>query len=217
VAQTPQQAVASLTNGTEFRAIVEYNAGCFDTIGYNVVIANPNPLLELFADSSTINQTDTVLVWALPLGFADYSWQLSGNALWQSQSGDEIRAALNQTTLFTLSVIDENGCTATDTLTVHVRPSICEEPYLFIPNGFTPNNDGQNDTWLVYGAALSTLEVRVYDRWGREVFSSTDLNTGWDGTLQGTPLAPDVYAYHLTAECIGGTRITRQGNISLIR
>jgi gliding motility-associated-like protein len=67
---------------------------------------------------------------------------------------------------------------------------------LFVPNAFTPNSDGINDTWFIETLeAYPGAEVKVYNRYGQLVFDNHGTNKRWDGKFQGMPLAPDAYAY----------------------
>ncbi len=65
-----------------------------------------------------------------------------------------------------------------------------------IPSGFTPNDDGTNDTWNIRGASkFPTISVKVFNRWGTLIFSSKGYNTPWDGTYNGKDLPAAVYYY----------------------
>jgi gliding motility-associated-like protein len=112
---------------------------------------------------------------------------------------------------------DTNGCIVTDTILITVMDVICEDPYIFVPNAFSPNGDGLNDILYVRGHVLATIDFAVYDRWGEKLFETKDKNTGWDGTFRGKPCEPGVYVYYLDATCIGGARYYHKGNITLIR
>ena len=95
-----------------------------------------------------------------------------------------------QTTTYTITVTADNGCTATDEVTVVVDES------LNVPDAFTPNNDGVNDTWEIDGLEqFPGCEVRVYNRWGARVFQSRGYAVPWGGVIGGKPLAPDTYFY----------------------
>jgi gliding motility-associated-like protein len=63
-----------------------------------------------------------------------------------------------------------------------------------VPNAFTPNNDGNNDILKVRGRWISKLQFVVYNRWGQEMFTTTDLNNGWNGVFLSTPF-PTLYIY----------------------
>jgi gliding motility-associated-like protein len=69
---------------------------------------------------------------------------------------------------------------------------------LFGPNTFTVNDDGLNETWSVYGLNIKSIVVRIFDRWGEEIFMFDDINKGWPGTKQnGNPCKQDVYVYRI--------------------
>jgi gliding motility-associated-like protein len=93
----------------------------------------------------------------------------------------------------------------------------CDFPYIFIPNAFSPNNDGENDTLFVRGRPIYQIEFRVFNRWGENVFYTNDLNHGWDGTYKGQKMPPDVYDYYLIVQCINDVKKQFQGNITLLK
>lgn len=138
--------------------------------------------------------------------------------MWSNgEKGDTITVMPTETTTYTVTVTDLNGCTGTDKVTVEVRNARCDESDIFIPNAFSPNQDGFNDVLYVRSNFIDNLEIIIYNRWGQEVFRSKDQNIGWDGTLNGEDLAPDAYAYYLKANCINGETYTNKGNVSLLR
>ncbi|WP_143774375.1 T9SS type B sorting domain-containing protein [Niastella vici] len=72
---------------------------------------------------------------------------------------------------------------------VPVAIKVFDSVHIFVPNAFTPNNDGANDRWhLIIQGLTKKIQVNVFDRWGRMVFSSNDPNLSWDGTAGGQPL-----------------------------
>jgi gliding motility-associated-like protein len=125
---------------------------------------------------------------------------------------------VNQNSTFYFIVTDENGA-CVDSIPVFVRTHevYCVEPYLFIPNAFSPNGDGNNDIVYVRGAYIENMIFRIYNRWGEMVFESRDPQKGWDGKFNGKLCEPDVYDYYLDAECIGGLKNLIKGNITLVR
>lgn len=88
---------------------------------------------------------------------------------------------------------------------------------IYIPNAFTPNGDGVNDVLLVYGTAIASVRLMIYNQWGKQLFISTDLLKGWDGTSKGERAPAGLYTYSLEAVMQDGKRITRGGTFSLIR
>ena len=94
---------------------------------------------------------------------------------------------------------------------------LCGPPDIFIPNAFSPNEDGENDLLRVRGKFIEEMLFRVYDRWGQLVFESRDKDLGWDGVFNGVKLNPAVYVYYLEATCINRNKYFTQGNVTLIR
>ncbi len=88
------------------------------------------------------------------------------------------------------------------------------------PTGFTPNGDGNNDVFAPLGATArfsKDYELRVWNRWGEEVFRSSEWNYGWDGNYKGQMAQTGVYAYLLTYKNVSGDSKLIKGNVTLIR
>lgn len=124
------------------------------------------------------------------------------------------------TTSYSITLTDENGCTATDVVTIRVR----DGGVVFLPNAFTPNGDGVNDKWII-SAAPSVENIRhlaIFDRWGNLVHSLSNLAVTdglelWDGNFRGRPLNPAVFAYTIECELSNGNTLTLRGDITLLR
>jgi gliding motility-associated-like protein len=113
-------------------------------------------------------------------------------------------------------ITDENGCTASDSVMIKIISS-CEED-LFVPNLFTPNNDGKNDVLYVRGNGVQAIETfRVFDRWGNLVFETDDMTKGWDGSYKGSMLNDGVFVYYVKGACSDGAAIDKKGNVTLLR
>ena len=98
-----------------------------------------------------------------------------------------------------------------------VLDPLCSDADIFVPDAFSPNNDGENDVLIVYGNFISALELRIFNRWGEQVFVTNDQNIGWDGTFEGEELTPDVFGYYLRVECPPDKRYFTKGNITLFK
>lgn len=118
---------------------------------------------------------------------------------------------------YTLVTTTDKGCSDTTTQTILVQ----QGHTLYIPEAFTPNGDGLNDTFLVRGTHLKNVRLRIFDRWGEIIYASgtgTDIEqlNGWDGNYRGT-LCPDgVYLYLIYYEEPGGSGRVRHGRLLLI-
>jgi gliding motility-associated-like protein len=127
-----------------------------------------------------------------------------------------VRATPQDTTIYKV-VVSKKGCKEEKTIRINVDNVNCGEPNIFVPNAFTPNNDGSNDILKVRGRWISKLQFVVYNRWGQEMFTTTDLNNGWNGVFKGNEVAPDVYNYFLQVTCLDNKIFTKRGNTSLIK
>ncbi|WP_317899641.1 T9SS type B sorting domain-containing protein [Aurantibacillus circumpalustris] len=95
---------------------------------------------------------------------------------------------------------------------------------VYIPNSFTPNYDGLNDkfkpVFSLYGLDTKKYRFEIFDRWGHLLFSTTDANTGWDGTIQNKgedPLKEDTYIYKLSFKDLEGRIYDKFGNVTLLK
>jgi gliding motility-associated-like protein len=86
---------------------------------------------------------------------------------------------------------------------------------VFIPNAFTPNGDGINDTFGVKGEGIENFAIRIYNRWGEVVFESDNPKKQWDGTYQGKPVKDGTYVYQYSASGIGSG--TKTGSVTVVR
>jgi gliding motility-associated-like protein len=124
------------------------------------------------------------------------------------------------TTTYKVKVTDENGCITSRNITVIV---LCNDKNFFIPNTFSPNNDGANDKFYPRGKGLDHIQaLRIFNRWGEMVFEkrnfpANDAASGWDGTYKGKTAVIDTYIYMIDIICENATIITYKGNITLIR
>ncbi len=88
---------------------------------------------------------------------------------------------------------------------------------LFFPNFFTPNGDGKNDVYRVFGSQINRLELKIFNQWGAVVFETKDAARGWDGSFNGKQQPVGVYVYTATIVLQNGRTIQSKGSISLIR
>lgn len=156
----------------------------------------------------------TVSLVGQPNGMVTYAWTPSNGLT--NPSSQNTNATPQESTIYTLTVSD-GVCSVSDTTEVKVYEIICDEPYVFVPNAFSPNGDGNNDVLYVRGLWVEKVIFRIFDRWGELVFESEQLSTGWNGTFQGRKLEPDVYDYYLDVTCVGGLKSISKGNVTLMK
>ena len=90
-------------------------------------------------------------------------------------------------------------------------------PLLDVPNAFTPGRFGINSVVNVRGFGIGKMDWRIYNRWGQMVFQSASKKNGWDGYYKGKLQPTDIYTYTLIAELTDGQKITKTGDITLLR
>lgn len=88
---------------------------------------------------------------------------------------------------------------------------------IYVPNAFTPNGDGVNDVLLVYGTAIASVKLTIYNQWGKSLFVSTDIKKGWDGNSGGQKAPAGLYTYALEAIMQDGISVKKGGTFNLIR
>ena len=120
---------------------------------------------------------------------------------------------------FEVLVSDKNGCTAGDRIYIRVDETV----QVYVPNVVKPGSV-ENGVFTVFaGTAVSkVLALRVFDRWGGLVFENldiapNDLTAGWNGTFNNRPLNPDVYVWCAELELQDGSRVVKQGSVTLVR
>ncbi|MBO9202947.1 MULTISPECIES: T9SS type B sorting domain-containing protein [Niastella] len=107
------------------------------------------------------------------------------------------------------------GCNGTDTITVKIFKTGAD---IFMPSGFTPNGDGHNDVIRPIMAGIKQLiYFRVYNRWGQLVFSTSEVNKGWDGNLGGSQQSSQNFVYMVQAIDYTGKTIVKRGSFVLVR
>lgn len=162
------------------------------TSGVAVVNEPDSVLLTVTPDPVTVNLGESVQLQTstTQTGALIYNWLPSlGLSCYDCASPT---FSGNNSVIYTVTMSNANGCTGVSTVHVNVVPNYT----VFIPNAFTPNGDGVNDFWQLFGnmKGIKQLEVKVFNRWGEKVFESTDVNFAWDGSFKGT-VVPAVYSY----------------------
>jgi gliding motility-associated-like protein len=115
-----------------------------------------------------------------------------------------------------LIATNEFGCQDT---VFHVI-TIDEDVNVYIPNTFTPNDDGINDTFFIRGVGLKSegFVMEVFDRWGSMMFNTRDINKGWDGTFKGAKVEQGTYVYKVKVYCDNGKgKKEFKGHITLLK
>jgi len=203
---------------TNYRVIGTDDAGCFKDTGYIRLTVYNNPTVNAGADKTISAGMPVDLEAVYSSDVTEVRW---------SPTGDIFRAGTNiitvkptQNTEYSIEVKNPGGCYASDRVNVIVK---FDGGNVFIPNLFSPNNDGVNDVFYPRGKGVYKVKkMAIFSRWGELVFEKTNFNSndpaaGWDGTFKGGKLPADVFVY--VVELIGenGTVLPLKGNVSLMQ
>ena len=202
-------------NSSTIYTVIGSNAdSCSNTTTVNVNVS-PQPNIQILAFPNPVSVFEpTVHIYDASGENNSFLWLL----------GDGTSSTLNNfyhtysdqdTGRYLINVIATNafGCFDSANLVVIVRP----DETFYVPNTFTPNNDGLNDVFKVYGMGVLTFEMYIYDRWGKTVYKSLYMNEGWDGKVD-NELAPDgIYAYTIIYKDNIGIKHSKSGAITIIR
>lgn len=193
-----------------YTIILRDENACEASFAFNV--AQPDSIFVNIApmDTLKVGQLDTILISEqINPGAVSYLWEPPTGLSCTNCATPEVRANFN--TDYTLT-IDNNGCLASDTVQVYVDGRI-----FYVPNAFSPNGDSQNDVLYVYAEGVRRIVWSVYNRWGEVVFTSTDINVGWDGSFNGKLVEPGVFIIDVYIEYLDLTSNRKAQSITLLR
>lgn len=182
-------------------------------------LTSPSQLfISLAASADTVKFGESVELTATPgsgvIGTPNYEWSPS-DVLDCTDCNDPIAGPLvNDNYVFTVRIADDNGCDAEAQVRVVVD---IYDRVLWVPNVFTPNGDGLNETFNVYGYGFETMLFQIFDRWGEKMFETTDPKVGWDGTFKGVAMPPGVYVFVVEAIYIDGQKGYKKGSVTLLK
>ncbi|MBC7774759.1 MAG: gliding motility-associated C-terminal domain-containing protein [Phycisphaerae bacterium] len=193
----------------------DFANACTDTSNTQPVVFHALPRVAVSGDSSLCEGGMLILTAS---GADTYVWnEGSTGAILEIQIVEEIHEG-------TYSVVgtDVHGCSGEDSSAVVVRPQQsegCCRPQL--PNAFTPNGDGANDSFIPILPDCNKLEfaeMRIYSRWGELVFQSSDNGERWDGNSpNGAPASSDTYVFTFRYRLEGDEEKTQKGEVTLLR
>ena len=193
------------------------NPYCTAIDSYFVTVDTLELTVDLFLDRDTLYDGMFAILEATGIG-NELSYQWVPRVGLSNPDEGMTQAQPEETTSYTVFVTnEETGCVVERDTIIYVLDFTCGRPNIFLPNAFTPNNDGVNDELYLRGVNVEKMYLAVYNRWGQLIFESAELNRGWDGTLSGKPSPADVYGYFFEVTCGNGETYFERGNVTLIR
>lgn len=214
-----QNPFAKPSKTTQYRVVGYDEYGCFRDTGYVTIYVSDYPKVDLGPDQLLATGklfTLSPKYTAGPIQF--WKWSPSKDLSCDNCEKPIVRAR-NEIT-YRATAINYFGCSGSDSITFKV---FCENTQVYIPNAFTPDNDGLNDKFMVRASGIQMVKsFRIFNRWGELVFEKTnfqpnDPSNGWDGSIRGIIQGPDVFVYTVEVLCDNGIPYFYKGNVSLLK
>ncbi len=187
-----------------------------DTASHTVTV-NPVPIADFTYQPSYPEVFNPVQFTYTGTNVVNYNWHSEHHGYFSSLKNPYIIYNDPAEDYITLEVWNKHGCYDT----VKKPLVVIANPKLFVPNSFTPNGDGINDEFKAVGHHVADFHLLVYDRWGSLVFETSNMDSGWDGTVSGRNAASDAYAwiirYRGLTDPIGSDQRVKKGTVTLLR
>ncbi|MBL7699797.1 MAG: gliding motility-associated C-terminal domain-containing protein [Chitinophagaceae bacterium] len=199
----------------EYQLIVKNEYGCASAEASSVLVSVLPPV-EVFAGR------DTIVVKGMPFqlnaldvknsGFTSYVWTPS-IGLSDPQSQAPV-ATLQSSTVYTVKATTINGCESTDDIKIQAYTG----PDIYVPNAFSPNNDGVNDDFKIFPVGIKTFKyLAVYNRWGHRIYYSTDVSKGWNGVAGSKMADAGAYVWMVEGVDVNDKVVSKRGVVQLVR
>lgn len=199
--------VANPSVSTIYNVHVSNNGFC----GHDATVSigvNPNP--KVFAGrDTTFNLDEPMFINATGTGTLVWT---DGEGIFCSVCPNT-KITATRSGCYVIQTTNEFGCKAKDDVCIEITTN----SGVFIPNSFTPNDDGLNDVFLVFGYSISDVTMDIFDRWGEKLFSSNDQKVGWNGTYKGGTCKNEVYVYKVSYKGLDGKKYFKTGHVSIAK
>lgn len=209
--ETTNSITVTLSSDTMYYATVTDNCGVvtdtvnIDVFGAPIVDAGPDITIPLgsTAQLEVTSATSPISYQWMPSNFLD------------CVNCDSPISSPTDDMTYVVSGTDENGCVGYDTVNIVIDGELT----VYIPNIFSPNNDGENDFFQVYGPQWDQYKMQIFDRWGGIIFESEDPNVNWDGKhyKNGEEVPQAVFVYKFWGKSLVGIIVERAGTVMLAR
>jgi gliding motility-associated-like protein len=198
------------------------NIGCKDTtIATSGITSNPLPIASFdpsVVETTVVDGQVEFTNQSTVLGDNSYAWNIGG--VYNSANVNESYLFVNSGNfVVTLVATTPEGCVDDTSIVIVVNPDVV----LYVPNAFTPGADALNDLFHIFlpptGVDFSTFNLVIFDRWGEQIYKTTDVNQFWNGSKNnsGETLKQDVYVYKITFKDEKKKSYEKVGHVTLLR
>ncbi|MBS1651580.1 MAG: gliding motility-associated C-terminal domain-containing protein [Bacteroidetes bacterium] len=202
-----QNVVCSATASNVYSVNITNNGACGSSATVAVFVA-PTPTAYAGRDT-TYNVDDQIFISAV--GSGSLTWISGENIVCSACPYTQVTPSQNS--CYVIEVTNKYGCKADDEVCLIITDNFG----IYIPNAFTPNGDGLNDTFNAKAYSILSFKMDVFDRWGENLFTSNDITKGWDGTYKGALCKTDVYVYKVTYKGLDGKLYYKTGTVTLLK
>jgi gliding motility-associated-like protein len=202
---------ASPSSTTTYTALVSNLNGCSASRKKTIYANQPFDLSRSPLNDTSIYIGEKIqLIVSTSMSNISYSWSPDYNISCLSCNNPWV----NPTTTTTYTLEAKNGCFD---LTENFNVGVIADFYLEAPSAFTPNGDSNNDQFRFEEKNISDFELKIFNRWGEIVFSTNDVQQGWDGYVNGHLQNTDTYKYAVKATTIHGYSFEKKGEFLLLK
>ena len=168
--------------------------------------------------ATNITPNSITFTWQPVPNATGYLVSINGGAYIVPTSGStgtvHVIVALEPVQTITISVIALGVNSCQNSEAQKTATTLVDE--IFIPNTFTPNGDGKNEAFKVYGNVIERMTMKVFNQYGQLIYESNDLSAGWDGRHKGKLQPIGVYFYAIRLQLKDGSEVTRKGSVNLL-
>ena len=203
---------APLSPGT-YQILINDANGCKDTIQSNIgysqdIIADFN----IFSSSNIENAGFTNFTFT-GVGAINYLWDFGDNTNDNSQNPSHFYSDLgDQQVVLMVNSGPPHNCWDTIVKIIEIKLPF----QIFVPNAFSPNNDGLNDLFTPIGSRIVDYKMNIYNRYGKIIYTTNSIEEGWDGTYKNKKMAMGVYTYIIILETEDGRAFKKAGTLTLL-
>lgn len=194
------------------------DSGCMASYIYqSAVEVYPNPVASFVADPQEIDELEPKTnVTSHATGADDVKYYINDGGIYLVKDFTHTFTSLDKQIPVIFQVVTNKfGCKDTTSLMLKLKQSYA----LYIPNTFTPNDDGTNDGFKAKGYNIVEFHLTIYDRWGHKVFETSDMDNAWDGKTKNSdePIKDDVYVWKANVVDVNNKTHDLVGHVTLLK
>jgi len=192
--------------------VVGSNLCSRDTVNFTVNIY-PKPVASFTYQPKQAKVDENIFIHYTGKNAYDWFWYFGNHDSTDANVSDpEVSFKTTGDKTVTLVARNKSGCTDTVSYRVH----IAYDSKLYVPNSFTPNDDGVNDVFKAVGYNIKSFHMQIYNRWGELIFESFNMDDAWDGTFKGAKVIESVYLYMIDAHSLDNEAYYLSGPVTVI-